>query len=239
MEKCLYLSSILGIISCIQIPAYAVMPVIDAAAIVKLAQEIEQLEKQYDLLQSTYRNAQQQLDKAKQMVKDSEGHYGYGDLINSSQDLKNREWSPDNWDNALKGLSGGNPDRYRQLINDYQKNHPSLSQSDFQKGASLARANDYTQRIEVNRASQTQASYAFNDIKQHIENVHILSNEIEKSPNTKSAIDLNSRILTEIAYISIQELKMQSLINQQLAQQSASDIQAETEESKFVRLPDE
>jgi len=50
-------------------------------------------------------------------------------------------------------------------------------------------------------------------------------------------VDLNSRLLAEVAYIQIQELKMQTLLNQQLAQQASNRIFDETQNAKFNALP--
>ena len=118
-------------------------------------------------------------------------------------------------------------------------NHPTLSENEYEKGASADKAKQYKQQVETNRAVSVNAIYAFNDIKAQLKSVHDLSAKIEQAKNTKAAVDLNSRLLTEIAFIQIQELKMQTLLNQQLAQAGASRIADETQAAKFNRLPDE
>ena len=217
--------------------SYATLPVFDYTAAINFIVEFQKLKQQYKLLNQTYNNAIQRLTEAKTLVKDSEGHYGFGSLDNSAADLKQREWSPSNWQDALKGLSGGNAARYQQLLSEYKKNHHTLSQTDFAKGAGSARALNYNQQVQTNQAAAVQTSYAFNDVQQHLQSVHQLSAQIEQAKNTKAAVDLNSRLLTELAYISVQELKMQTLMNQQLAQQSASNISAETQNASFNELP--
>ena len=97
-------------------PGFAMLPVIDPGAIVKMAEQIQQLEKQYTLLNNTYQNAQAQLNKVKELASDAEGHYGYGGLMNGANDLAQRQWSPDDWKSALKGLSGGNEARQPPYI---------------------------------------------------------------------------------------------------------------------------
>lgn len=215
------------------------IPVEDFGAYAHMIQELAQLEKQYQVLQDAYKNAQDQLSQQKKLVSDSEGHYNVGSMLNGQGDLTQREWSPNTWDAALHGLSGGNPDRYNQLLSDYKKNHPTLSPEEFQKGASGPLAQVYQQQINTNQAADVNATYAFNDIQQSLKNVHELSEQIEKSPNTKASMDLNARLLAEVAYIQIQELKMQAILNEQVAQQNSEKISAETESAKFNRLPDE
>ncbi|MFH1334264.1 MAG: type IV secretion system protein [Pseudomonadota bacterium] len=210
---------------------YATMPVIDYTAISKMTQE-------YQKLTELYKNAESQLEQEKQLVSDAEGHYGFGVFENSINDLKQRQWSPDTWDDTLQGLSGGNPERYQQLMDEYKKSHPVLSGSDYEKGATENQSKTYAQSIAVNRAATVNASYAFNDIKQHLQNVHDISSKIDQSTNTKAAVDLNSRLNAELAYISVQELKMLTLINQQLANQQSSEISESSDNSKFNTLPD-
>lgn len=198
----------------------------------KVVQQYLQLQKQYHVLNEQYQ-------KLQAIQHDEVGHYGYGNLLNSNADLKQREWSPANWQDALHGLSGGNPARYHQLLNTYKQNHQTLSTKAYAKGASHDKTLTYKGQVQTNRAASVTASYAFNEVKHHLETVHQLSQHIESAPNVKAATDLNSRLLVEIAYIQAQNLKMQSIVNEQLAQQSASRIAGETRAAKFNRLPDE
>lgn len=218
--------------------ANAMLPVVDAGAIGNLVKNYMQLEKQYTLLQNTYQNEQQELNQTKALTNDAQGHYGFGGFMNGAQDLQQREWSPDNWKGALQGLSGGNPARYQELVHTYQQDHPSLSSSEYQKGASEAQSKVYSQDVQVNRATMVNSTYAFDTIKTHLTTIHALSEKIDQAPNEKAAIDLNARLLAEVAYIQTQELKMQILLNQQLSQSEADTIADKTETSKFNTLPD-
>lgn len=219
------------------ISCFAVIPVTDVGAIANLIKNYNQLKSQYDLLHQTYQNAQQQLETTKELTHDSEGHYGFGGLMNGTRDLKNREWSPDNWKNTLQGLSGGNPARYQELVNTYQQDHPHLSPSNYQKGASSEKAKVYSQDVQVNRAAMVNATYSFNNIKTHLKQIHDLSKKIDQAKNTKAAMDLNSRLVAELAYIQTQELKMQIVMNQQMAQSNADNIASKTASAKFNTLP--
>lgn len=218
--------------------SFAMLPVVDVGAISNLIKSYNQLKNQYDLLRQTYQNAKQQLDQVKQLTQDAEGHYGFGRLFNGEQDFNQQTWSPDNWKNALQGLAGGNPARYQELVNAYQQNHPVLAASNYEKGASHDQAQVYSQDIEVNRAAMVNATYAFDNIKTHLETIYQLSQRIDQAQNTKAAVDLNSRLLAEVAYIQAQNLKMQILINQQMAQVNADSIAVKTSSAKFNTLPE-
>ena len=138
----------------------------------------------------------------------------------------------------MQGLSGGNPARYQELVSAYKANHPTLSKSAYEKGASKDKASVYNEDIQVNRAATVNASYAFNNIKSDLTTIHTLTGKIDQAKNTKAAMDLNSRLVAEDAYIQAQELKMQVLMNQQLAQENADNIADSTLSAEFNTIPD-
>src|SRR3990167_4230213 len=109
MPKKIILSSAILFFS---VNSFAMLPVVDAGAILNLVNQLKQLKKQYDLLNDTYKSSQAQLYQARAITNNQQGHYGYGGLLNDrGYTVANREWSPDNWQDVLKGLSGGNPAR--------------------------------------------------------------------------------------------------------------------------------
>ena len=218
---------------------FAILPVFDSGAIFNLIKNFQQLQRQYSLLERSYHNAEAQLSQAKQLVSDSEGHYGYGHLLDDGAALKNRQWSPDTWQGALNGLSGGNPNRYQELLKQYSAAHPTLSVSDYEKGASKEKSKLYQDDLAVNRAAMVNASYAFNNIKSHLDTIHRLSGKIDEAKNMKASMDLNSRLTAEVAYIQTQELKMQVLMNQQVAEEKSNSITENSLSAKFNTLPEE
>ena len=52
-------------------------------------------------------------------------------------------------------------------------------------------------------------------------------------------MDLNSRLLTEVAYLQTQNLKAQSLVNQQLAQKQAVELSERGDNSKLLAFDDD
>ena len=211
----------------------------DAAMLLKAIEQLEQLKEQYDMLRQTYDNAKSQLADLDRLKDFNSGHYGFGDLTNSLADLKDRQWSAHTWDEALQNIAGGNQSRYQELVKAYQKNHITLDDNAYSKGASAEKLAQYQQSKAVNQAASVQATYAFNEINTHLKAIHALSVNIEKTPNTKSAIDLNSRLIAELAYIQTEQLKLQTLLSQQAALEGANDIGMDSETAKFNTLPDE
>ena len=233
--------------------SYSLMPVVDYPAIAQLVSQLKQLQEQYKVIKGQYdtakehyttaqnhlQNAKSQLNTINKIKDFNSGHYGMGELQNTLTDLKGRQWSPNNWDDALKNLSGGNTQRYQQLVKSYnERMKHNLSAEDFSKVAGKGQAEAYKQSREVNQAVVVQTTYAFNDINEHLKSVHELSAKIDKTENTKSAIDLNSRLVAEIAYIQLQTLKLQTLISQQTSQVGANQIAKRSDMASFNRLPD-
>lgn len=221
------------------IASFANLPVFDAASFAQLVDQLITLNHEYKEMKKEYANAQDRLKEAKELSSDSEGHYGYGNLLDGGQYTRNREWSPDNWQDVLKGLAGGNPARYQQLLSQYQNDNPSMSSSDYSMGAGHYNAIVYQNQIQDNQAATVTATYAFNNIAEHIQHIRAISKQIESAPNAKSAEDLNTRMQGEEAYVSVEMLKQLALMNEQKADENSNQIRYETQSAKFNRLPDQ
>ncbi len=207
---------------CIYFPSFSdVLPVIDPVEIGKVMDELKVLKDSYTQLQNQYSAIT--------------GSYGFGNLSNGLAELKNREWAPSDWNSALKNLAGGSSDRYQELLNQYKQNHLVLDAQTYLKGSDQNLTKTYQNQVATNQVSTATATYEFNDLNQHLETLQSLSAQIEnpKNTNIKSAIDLNTRIEVELGYISIEELRMQSLLNQQTADLSASKISSENQAAQF------
>ena len=224
---------------------HAMLPVVDAGAILQMGSQLKQLKEQYDLMKNAHDTAKSQLsnglsqlDQLKDLTGANKGSYGFGNLQNSIDELTQRQGS-NTWEEALNNLAGGNADRYSQLATAYERMHPTLSDEEYKRGASDTRLALYKQNKAVNKAVTVQTTEAFNQVNKHLQRVHDLSKEIEgkTNKNTKSAIDLNTRLLVETAYIQIGMLKLQALINQQAVQVTANEIAEDSEAARFNQLP--
>lgn len=206
------------------------------------ADEYDEIMKQlYKIAEST--SGTQTATEAIDALNDKEfqalaAHFGYGDLLNSDDDLNARKWSPDTWDSALQGLSGGNDDRYKELVDEYQQDHPYLSSDDMKKGASDAYATNYEQQVDTNRAAMAHASYSFESVNEHLDNIKELSSQINKAENPKAIEEINARISAEVAYLQVEQIKSMAIMNEQLAQSQASTLVHEKAASEFNQIPD-
>lgn len=209
----------------------------DAILIEKAVMQLRQLEQQYRLLKDSYETSKSQLDSMKSLKQFNSGSYGFGALDNGIDMLRQRQDTVNTWDEALKNIAGGNPGRYAELVRAYDANHPTLSDSDYLKGASNSRLQQYKHSAAVNKAVAVETTHVFNELNQHIKAIHTLSTAIDKAPNTKAAIDLNSRLIAELGYIQVMQVKLQTLISQQNVQDASGMLADEAELVRFNTLP--
>ncbi|HAT1980550.1 TrbJ/VirB5 family protein [Legionella pneumophila] len=214
-----------------------ILGVEDAQLILLAMKQLGELQEQYRVLSDTYQTAKNQLDNLNQLKSMNSGHYGFGDFNNSLDSLQSWQSPVSTWQDALQNLSGGNQQRYQALMEAYEKNHPALDESSFARFTTPANTARFKEDKAVNRAVMVQTTESYNEINKHMEALHKLSQQIEKTPNTKGAIDLNSRLITEIGFIQLMSLRLQALISQQAAQENLSALQDRAEMAKFNRLP--
>lgn len=202
------------------IPAHAMIPVIDGAEISKTVAVYQQLKSQYQTLNNQYQTMVEQYHAVT-------GLSGWGHFHNDLNTLHQvRQWAPSDWQHATSDLSGGSA-IYHQVYQRYLKNHPSLTDQTYQQGKSQPQLASYKHQVATNRASAAAATYVFNEINQREQMIYELGQGIEDAkhnPNIKSAIDLNSRIELEVAYLSLEKIKMASILNQQIASAHSHQI---------------
>ncbi|HAT7877852.1 TPA: hypothetical protein JBD49_03805 [Legionella pneumophila subsp. pneumophila] len=214
-----------------------ILGVEDAQLILLAMKQLGELQEQYRVLSDTYQTARNQLDNLNQLKSMNSGHYGFGDFNNSLDSLQSWQSPVSTWQDALQNLSGGNQQRYQALMDAYEKNHPALDEASYSRFTTPANVMRFKEDKAVNRAVMVQTTESYNEINKHMEALHKLSQQIEKTPNTKGAIDLNSRLITEIGFIQLMSLRLQALISQQAAQENLAALQDRAEMAKFNRLP--
>jgi len=218
------------------IPSYADI-VSDVQLIMLLSHQLTELRTQVRILKDSYEAAKGQIDGLNQLKDMNSGHYGFGNLNNGLDALQSWQSPVSTWEDALHNLAGGNEERFKALVEAYEKNHPALNENNYARFVSPDKLARFKEDKAVNRAVQTETTQSYNDINKHIAALHKLSQEIEKTPNTKGAVDLNSRLVTELGFIQLMSLRLQTLMNQQLAQEGLSELQDRADMAKFNYLP--
>ena len=101
----------------------------DVALYANALEQFNELKKHTDTMREAYQKARDQAEAVNRLKEMNTGHYGFGDLSNTAADLKNRQWSPETWEDALQNLAGGNKARYDALVKAYEKNNDFLAKS--------------------------------------------------------------------------------------------------------------
>lgn len=205
----------------------------DAALLANAIKQLNQLRDQYNVMRDTYATSQAQLDSLKSLKEYHSGSYGYGAFENGLDALNSWQNPADNWKDALENISGGNQERYAELVKSYEASHPMVTDMEYSKGATPNHLKHYQYSKKVNKAVSVETSKTFNEINMRLKNINTLALKIDETPNTKSAMDLNSRLTVELAYINVMNLKLQTLLTQQLAQNSANELAAEGDMVQF------
>ncbi len=219
-------------------PAFAVVDdaVQMAEEIAILKEQLEELRKTYTTAENTYKEAVNIKDT---LHSDLNGHFkigkgGVGDIYNDiMRGVNTWNWTAETWEKELQDLSGGNPARYAQLEKQYDTYYPSKSKESYQLGATQDAASVYSRGVTINKAVIADTTKQFDDIEKHLKEVNDLSKQINLAETTKEAVDLNSKILSEMAYIQLSMLRMQTLVNQQVGHAQAATLVANKEMSDF------
>lgn len=198
----------------------------DLSDILSLLNNINQVQNQYMPAIPAINNT---------LTSNIQGNFGYGNLLNTQSDLNQMQWSNNTWQDVLNNIGGGNAQQFSMAQQAYANLYPILTSN--QIGQTLTN-NDltriqYGQQSSISRAALAASSYSYNDLNQHIQNIHNILAMLENQPSEKSAIDLNTRLVAEISFIQLEELKEQDIQTQILATQSQGAVNSLSDGSKF------
>ena len=213
--------------------SFAMWPVIDIASIQKEAQEISLLEQELGSLKD-------QLSVERSALADLQGETNFGQWKNTASDLDHSQWNPSEWVSTVENDADNYSSHYQTLLSQYETLHPPLTPENmehYSQGAGTALTQMFQEQLHHNSASQALASGAYEEVKQDFQNLHDLGTQIGDSsidPDLKHAVDLNSRVELEVGNISVQELRMLSLLNQQQVQNQATSLEEEQDASAYL-----
>lgn len=200
--------------------------VIDDGGLLKLGDQIKRLDKSIEEIRGVHNDLTGLLKI---------NNISIGDLYNN--DLKQSwQWTADDWKTTLQGMSGGNNQRYQDLLRAYKSQYPAISKQDLQAKYHVLpnQAGVYANAVDTNAAVMSEAAYQYNDINKHMKEIQELSADINLAKTDKEATDLNSKLLAQLAYVQLAALRMQTLTNQQMGEQRAATLAAEKRHIEFT-----
>ena len=218
--------------------SYSFIPVIDVESIAEEVVEIGELTEQINLAKEQLDNAKNQLSEMKEQIDDMTGIYGWGDLLDSAKDLRDREFTPESWQDALKGLSGGNNDRYEALLNAYKKSHPVVSDDVHEMRNTKAQTDQFDDSVNTVNAVATTAQMTYEKLDDYLKETHELTQKIESNKNEdiKSSMDLNARLSANNANLLAALIRVQTVQANLEAEEAQQRIQGESQQAEFMKL---
>lgn len=215
--------------------------VFDPTVAAKIVDETQQDVKLFNETVQQGLDIKDQLETAKKQYDAIVGQYGAGTWNMQGQTFTNNwQWAATNWQDQLKGLSGGNSARYQQLLDQYKEANDSMTEDEFHKTFSAQTAKGLANQVSANQAVGTSSQLSFEKINDHVTELQQLSSQVESAgsnPNSKSAIDINTRAQIQNGLINAEMVRMQTAANNMAASQQAAQLAQAAESAKFNQIP--
>lgn len=141
----------------------------------------------------------------------------------------------DNWTAVMQMIKGGGSSGdLGRTINSLANQFP-INEADFNKGVSdPASRQYYLMQAQTIYAARASSQLDYDKIQSQIAYQQMLQQQIEKTSNLKSALDLNNRIEVESNLINLEILRQAAISNQQQAMQHQGDLIHVLSNAKFL-----
>jgi hypothetical protein len=194
-------------------PAHAQYAVIDVFAQFQWPTQIRTMIDQYNVLRRQYEALREIVSEAQRTNRQITGGTGKAWLANGSTERGERRWLPTSWQDVIAMQKAGlNPGRYADRLKWYDDRMKAIDGKAIVPGAPGHRANwNYQISSDNTRAALAAAEALFDQLDKRLRNVEALNEQIERADSLKQAVDLNSRMLAEQSFISIELARLQSM----------------------------
>lgn len=195
------------------LPAHAQWAVVDVFAQVQWPTQIRTMIEQYNTLRAQYEKLREQVIEATRTNQYITGATGKAWLLNGVIEQAERRWLPASWQDVIAMQKIGlNPGRYADRLKWYEERLKSIDAKIIVPGMPGHRANwSYQLSNEHTRAAFAAAEALFDQLDKRLRNIEALNEQIEGADSLKQAVDLNSRMLAEQSFISIELARLQSM----------------------------
>lgn len=188
--------------------AMAIVPVIDAKAIIGTLKNIQAIDEMKDM-------AHGDMEKLR-------GEFDALNPLGFKEDrLSEHAWSEDSWKSALSGVKNGeNFKKENKDIYEFSNQSPQQSEIDG--------------TLQTNSILETESAAEYDRLGSYTKKINELSNKIQIAESTKSALDVNNKLLVEIAYLQVEMIHMQALANQAASWRMRHDLKSAASTDKFL-----
>lgn len=197
------------------------IPTVDAIGNVQAAinavQNVQQVVNQYDQIRNQieqFRKLDEQLSQQIDQFRSITGSYDIGALLNSDEYKEARRFVPMEWDETIdliEGLyGGGGLDSLQDYIGEAQAEDINYSVEDLYQDRDTL---DSQQYVKESNAAVAQVSFGKSNYArsgQRIDDMEVLTGEIDSATDLKAAIDLQNRIQAEQGILMVELIRLQS-----------------------------
>lgn len=199
------------------VPAFATgIPTFDAATVIQLQQQFKQLQDQYKTLKDQYAAVT--------------GSYGRG-AIGLNQSISSASVVPGSWQEVVaqqqSGACGSKQGFYEKLINTMPQ--------DLFANPQAQNATTYKMSTDSVRAALAGGDSLYSEVQTHLNNLSVLSQQVDSTVNIKDAQDLQNRIASENGMLSSAMAKLNAMNMNLQANMVNQQNQATAATQKYFR----
>jgi hypothetical protein len=188
--------------------AIAIVPVIDAKAILGTLKNTQVIEEMKNISHG-----------------DMEKLRGEFDSINplgfKKDSLNERVWSENSWKSALSDVETSKNFK-KQNRDIYEFSNQSPQQPEIES------------TLQTNSVLETESAAEYDRLLSYTTKINELSNKIQTAASAKSALDINNKLLVEIAYLEVEMIHMQAIGNQAVSWRMHHDLELAANADKFL-----
>jgi hypothetical protein len=193
--------------------AQAIVPVIDAKALIGTIRNIQAIEKFKSL-------AHGDMEKLR-------GEFNALNPMNFKTDmLSAHTWSANSWQSAL---SGGGKEMMASLQKFKQENSDL-----YQFSSQSSQQPEIKKAVQENSVLTAESTQEYDQLQGYMQAINSLSNQIPSSASAKAALDVNNKLLAQIAYLQVEVLHMQVIANQAAAWRMRHQLKAAATTDRFL-----
>jgi len=219
---------LLGTLSflCLTSTVHAAFPVVDLSAIKQAITQYQEMKRQYDMLKKQY-------DELTALKSNITGSYGMGLLMNGAEDSASRRPLPKTWQEVVElqkeGFYGNRLDHYAKLL-------PSIATQLLSKNDQDRDVVGYKMDKDHTQAAFAATEAVYDQLQKRLTTIEGLVGQIDKTENVKEAMDLNSRIVAESGFVSLDLARLNSTqLSLQAVMQNDSNRELENHAEFFSR----
>lgn len=207
--------------------AQAALPVIDTSAINHAILEFQELKRHYDMMK-------QQYDELLALKDNITGSYGMGSLLDGLEDEASRRALPQTWQEVVQMQTQG---FYGDRLKHYSEMLPTIDTKLLSNNLQDRDVIGYKLSKENTQSAFAATEAVYNQLDKRLKTIETLVDQIDKTENVKATMDLNSRIVAETGFISLDLARLNSMqLNLQATLQNESNRELENH-SEFFSKP--